>query len=212
MECHPPAGPATDWPSCQQFRAITPTEAACEFFLAINHGATGVLWFTAEGMGVTAQNTSRVALITMYPALWAQLEFLARIMKNGLAAAVLAPAPQLASKFSATGSSAEGRWGVDATIHVHGSDFVIVAANPERFAVNSVVFDLSAIRIKPNATWVSNYFFCPPPGGQSCGMRTDMQLKHAAPPVRGAAPSNSFTDDFPPLAVAHYVCKDCVGV
>lgn len=40
-ECHPPAGPATDWPSCQQYRAITPEEAACEFFLAINHGATG---------------------------------------------------------------------------------------------------------------------------------------------------------------------------
>jgi hypothetical protein len=39
--------------------AITPTEASCEFFLAINHGATGVLWFTAEGQGHTPQNTSR---------------------------------------------------------------------------------------------------------------------------------------------------------
>ena len=42
LECHPPAGPATDWPSCQQYRAITAQEAACEFYLAINHGATGV--------------------------------------------------------------------------------------------------------------------------------------------------------------------------
>ena len=48
FECHPPASPANGYPGCQQYRAISPEEAACEFYLAINHGATGVLWFTAE--------------------------------------------------------------------------------------------------------------------------------------------------------------------
>ena len=66
FECPPPASPANGYPGCQQYRAISPEEAACEFYLAINHGATGVLWFTAE---VTTQGhmTSLAALALTEP-------------------------------------------------------------------------------------------------------------------------------------------------
>jgi hypothetical protein len=210
-ECHPPAGPATDWPGCQQYRAITPDEAACEFFIAINHGATGVLWFTAEGTGVTPQNTSKIALIDEMPELWERLGFLAKMMKNGLAAALLAPAPDTAGLFSATGSGGPGWWPIDVAIHIHGQDLVICAVNPERFAISNVVFDLSAQRVTPNATWVAGYYLCPE-GERKCGYETDMREIRASPPARGVLPSNSFEDSFAPLATQHYVCKGCVGI
>ena len=81
--------------------------------------------------------------------------------------------PAAASRFSATGSGGPGWWPVDATIHarafhpplasqqhpterlgpqVHGEDLVILAVNPERFPVNSVVFDLSDQNIVDNST------------------------------------------------------------
>ena len=223
---YPGYKPGVQPPACQSFRSISKDEALCEFFIAINHGATGILWFTADAGGPTPQNTSVVALIDDLPEVWANLQMIAMTMKNGLATALLAsPKPTGAARVSAFGGSTAGWWPLDIVVHQYKNDFIITAANPERFPVMSVVFDVSALNIVGpsneaynnsayvnETVWIRDYYLCPDDSTHwTCGFQTDMKHLPMTKNTDSPPSGHVFVDDFPPLYATHYVCKGCAG-
>jgi hypothetical protein len=62
-ETHKPA-------NCGEYRYIQPVEARAEAYLAVVHGAVGILWFTAEAQHNASSQTQYIALQRELPALW----------------------------------------------------------------------------------------------------------------------------------------------
>ena len=152
------------WTRARRYRPIIAAEARCEAFLAINHGATGLLWFDWGAQGFTPQNTSKSYMIDEMPDVWAELRSVATEV-TGLARAIAAGTqPPFAEQVSATGADsrkAEGggsysTWtAVDIQLWQNETTLLIVAVSTCPRPLSTVVIDLAALTqtlLRPNAT------------------------------------------------------------
>jgi hypothetical protein len=149
---------------CEQYRPILPAEARCEAFLAIAHGATGLLYFDWGPAGDTPQNTSISFLIDDMQETWAMLQSIATEVRDVLAPAIVdGRPPPFAKQITATGSDHQPGSGPYSTwVHLDISvwqtqvdTLVLIVVNTLPRSLKSVVIDLTALTetlLSPNAS------------------------------------------------------------